>query len=370
MRTLKALLRLLLIVALAVAALALFTIGADSYDDEEQLAAWAGAAVAAILFLVLLPAPIRRAIWLFIQWVLMLGGLLAVFVGLADMDEPSAPVIAIVGALVFVILFWRLVIFPIRLRRNRRTVPATIVRISHKVRVGDAAMMRQDMPHGPVVAGTETYVLFDSRGERIRVKLNSAQARYFAEHYSEGDTGRLTYSLGRLIAWEPPTPERPLSDARHVRVFISYSHQWTEDAEYIAQFFRSQGLSVWFDKDQLRVGSKLGPEITNAIQNTHYFVPLLSAEYWNSEWCVREFELAAAVATSPGGTVTMLPIKVSTGPIAMPPHLRQLYRNTLGEPIFLDLRGRNPIEQLKALAAQMSGPAPKPPTGTPYGATR
>lgn len=344
MRTLKGLVRLVLLAGAVFAALVLFASGSSPYSDP--IGYYLGAGVAVIVAIWLLPEALRSLIGRLIQWGILLGAL--GFTLMAVGSDDTLPFAAI-GGLVSLFMIYRLVVFPIRLNNNKKTVPATIVRISTKVRVGDAAMMRQDLPHGPVVAGTETYVLFDSRGQRIQVKLMPRQAREFAQNYSEGDTGRLTHSLGRLILWEPPTPERPLVSARHVSVFISYSHQWTEDADYVAQFFRSQGLSVWFDKNQVRVGDRLTGAIEDAIRNSQYFVPLLSPEYWTSEWCVKEFELAAAAKTR------MLPIKVSTEPVTMPPHIRRLYRDVLGEPIFLDLRGRNPIQQLKELAGQMTG---------------
>ena len=346
MRALQGLVRLVLLAGAVFAAFVLLT-ESSSYDSD-PFGYYVGAGVAVLVAIWLLPESLRSAIGTLIQWGILLGAAGLALAGLSSSSDESG-FFAIAGGAVALVMFWRLVVYPARLRGDVKTVPATIVRISTKVRVGDAAMMRQDLPHGPVVAGTETYVLFDSRGQRIQVKLSSKQAREFAKKYSEGDTGRLTYSLNRLIDWELPTPERPVADARQVSLFISYSHQWTEDAEYLAQFFRTQGLSVWFDKNQLRVGDRLTGEITNAIHKANYFMPVLAPEYWASDWCVKEFELAAA------SKVRMLPIKVSAGPLVMPPHVRQLYRDALGEPIFLDLRGRNPIEQLKQLSAQMTG---------------
>jgi len=347
MRAFKIIFRMLLIVAVVLAGALLLRMGADVRDGGQRLLSWGGALLAAVSLIALLPRLLRHALGALIQWTIALAGLVAVAAGLAQANSPSGLLIAAGGALVFIIVFRRRVVFPARLRRNRRTVPATIVRISHKARIGDAAMMRRDLPHGPVVAGTETYVLFDSRGERINVRLTPGQAREFAERYSEGDTGRLTYSLGRLLSWEPPTPEHPIVDARNVRVFLSYAHEWMEDAEYIAQFFRSEGLTVWFDKSQLRVGDRLSQEIVKAVQACSYFIPLLAAEYWNSEWCIKEFELAASAG------IVVLPIKVTAGQMAIPPHIRHLFRDQLGDPIFLDLRERNPVEQLKALSARM-----------------
>jgi hypothetical protein len=76
-------------------------------------------------------------------------------------------------------------------------------------------------------------------------------------------------------------------------------------------------------------------------------VPLLSQDYWMSHYCIQEFEQAA------NSGKRILPIKVDPGPNLMPPHVRQLYNRVLAEPIYLDLRGRNPVRQLKDLAQQM-----------------
>jgi hypothetical protein len=301
-----------------------------------------------------------RTLGSFIGWIIKLAILLAaaglVLAALSGSMQPSSvPIAAGIGTVVLLFMLWLVVIRPTRRHKTQRlkasalTVPATIVRISSHVIMGDAAVMQPGQPHAPVAIAGPTSVLFDSRGHRIQLKLSGKQAREFQQKYSEGDTGRLTYYGDHLVAWELPSPEHPVVDARHISLFISYSHQWCEDAEYLAQFFRTQGLTVWFDKNQLRAGDRLTNEITNAIRKSHYFIPVLAPEYWASEWCIKEFELAAA------SKIKLLPIKVSAGPLAIPPHIRQLYRNALGEPIFLDLRGRNPIEQLQQISAQMTG---------------
>jgi len=136
-------------------------------------------------------------------------------------------------------------------------------------------------------------------------------------------------------------------DARHRTVFISYAHEWAEDAEYLAQYFQQAGLSVWFDKTQIRTGDRLTNKIKEAIQRSTFFMPLLSPEYWISEWCIQEFELAANAG------LKIMPVKVSAGELIMPPHIRRLYREQLGEPVFLDMRGRNPVAKLRDLAQQM-----------------
>jgi hypothetical protein len=192
-----------------------------------------------------------------------------------------------------------------------------------------------------------TYVLFDSRGEPIEVKLTKRQAKKFVKMYSEGETGHLVYAGKSLESWEKVSPEKPLRTQSDVNVFLSYAHEWSDDAAYISQVFRSHGLNLWIDTGELRTGDKLGKRVRKAIRSANYFVALLSPEYFASPWCIRELEAAADEGTE------LLPIKVSEGDLTLPPHVRDLYKGRLGEPVFLDIRRRDPSAKLAELAEQM-----------------
>lgn len=194
-----------------------------------------------------------------------------------------------------------------------------------------------------------THVLFEARGEPIEVKLTRRQAKRFMKKYSEGETGHLVYKGKSLVSWETVSPERPIIPQSDVNVFLSYAHEWSDDATYISQVFRSHGLNVWIDTGEIRIGDKLGKSVLGAIKNADYFVALLSPEYFASPWCIRELEAAAGKGTR------VIPIKVSEGDLALPPHMRDLYEGKLGEPVFLDIRKRDPSAKLGELAEQMLG---------------
>jgi hypothetical protein len=192
-----------------------------------------------------------------------------------------------------------------------------------------------------------TYVLFEARGQPIEVKLTKRQAKKFVKLYSEGETGHLVYAGKSLVSWEKVSTERPLRSQVDVHVFLSYAHEWSDDATYISQVFKSRGLNVWIDTGELRTGDKLGNRVREAIHSADYFVALLSPEYFASPWCIRELEAAADEETA------LLPIKVSEGDLALPPHVRNLYEGRLREPVFLDIRRRDPSAKLTELAEQM-----------------
>ena len=274
-----------------------------------------------------------------IQWAFTLAFLVAIFYGLillagqGDMEQLIALAIM---AVIILFLLYRIFIRPLRRKQKKVTVPATILRI--------------DIPNNisqPILYHTK--VTFESRGKRINITLTPEQVNdRFIDKYAAGDTGMLTYSGDRMYAWAPPTPDKPLVNVRHRTVFISYAHEWSEDAEYLAQNFRKAGLDVWHDKTQVRVGDRLTDKIEAAIRGATFFVPLLSQDYWNSAWCIQEYELAVKSG------VKFLPIKVSAGEVVMPPHIQRIYRQQLGQPVFLDLRGRNPVGQLRELTRQMT----------------
>jgi hypothetical protein len=274
-----------------------------------------------------------------IQWFFILGFLGVIFYVLllfgSQGDTEMLVSLVIMGAIILFVLY-RVFIRPARQKRKRTTVPASILRI--------------DIPNNisqPILYHTK--VIFESRGKRINITLTPTQVNDgFADKYAAGDTGMLTYTGDRMYDWVPPTPEKPMVNARHRTVFISYAHEWGEDAEYLAQFFRTAGLNVWHDKSQVRTGDRLTDRISTAIQGSEYFVPLLCQDYWNSAWCIQEFELAAKSG------MKFIPIKVSADELIMPPHIKRTYRNQLGEPVYLDLRGRNPVGQLQDLARQMT----------------
>jgi len=273
-----------------------------------------------------------------IQWVFYIAILAAIFGGLiafGGQGDTEATIAMIGMALVVLFLIWQIILRPIRRRGRKTTVPATIIRIE-----------KPDNITRPELYWTQ--VTFESRGKRIQIRLTPWQVNDgFADKHQVGDTGILTYAGDRMHEWKPPTPEAPIVDARHRTVFISYAHEWAEDAEYLAQYFQQAGLSVWFDKTQIRTGDRLTNKIKEAIQQSTFFMPLLSPEYWISEWCIQEFELAANAG------LKIMPVKVSAGELIMPPHIRRLYREQLGEPVFLDMRGRNPVAKLRDLAQQM-----------------
>ena len=73
------------------------------------------------------------------------------------------------------------------------------------------------------------------------------------------------------------------------QVFISYSRKDLAFVERLAKKLRNAGLDVWYDLSDLEVGTRWGKEIQKAIQQSRYFIVVLSPNSTESEWVEREF---------------------------------------------------------------------------------
>lgn len=218
------------------------------------------------------------------------------------------------------------------LLHRKKTVPASILRIWQESNMADS----------------DVYVLFDNRGKKVKIRLNVYQIKSFLSRYSEGDVGRVTHRGAWLVKWRPASIARPITvGTEHGIVFLSYAHEWKDEAKFVAKYLGSRGVNVWLDEDRLDIGDALTERVIKTICDADYFIPMLSQDYFLSEWCVRELETAVKAKCK------VLPVKVEDGELIMPPNITHLYKKDLGDPVFADLRKKNPHGQLNQLIAKI-----------------
>ena len=283
---------------------------------------------------------IGRFIGFLIRALVVIVALVVGFAGVTSLGDPDSSPPAPVMVTVSVVLLLAVMVF-----RRRPGVgggggsggtPATIMRIWQDPRPGAPAIYW-------------TYVLFDVRGERVKVKLSKSQARQFLDHHSPGDVGRMKHRGETLVSWQPASVDQPVSTS-HRTAFISYERSWSDDARYVARFLQSRGIEIWIDTDELRAGDRLSRGVEEAIGRADAFVPILSDSYMTSSWCLRELETAQARG------IPIFPIKVEAGRLVTPPHLRETLRPILDSTVYVDLRGRDPVVQLEDFAASLAAP--------------
>lgn len=265
--------------------------------------------------------------------VLLVGGAGLALIGLSQVgaDVEGSPIAWFIGAAVLLAVRSQIG----KTKGSSPTVPATILRVWQDPRPGAPAIYW-------------TFVLFDARGERVKVRLSRAQARRFLDSYSAGDVGRLTHRGNTLVEWQPASRDRPIG-AASVTAFISYERSWSDDARYVARFLESRGIRVWLDTEELRAGDRLTGRVVDAIRSADVFIPLLASSYWTSRWCIKELELAQSLG------MMIRAVKVEAGRVVAPPHLRDSLSRLMDESVYVDLRGRDPILSLEEFSASLSG---------------
>lgn len=104
-------------------------------------------------------------------------------------------------------------------------------------------------------------------------------------------------------------------------VFISYSRVDKEFVDKLASQLRSQGISVWIDDRQIKVGQKIPRRIKEGIFNSDYFLIVISRGAVKSNWVKEELDSAyfEAVVNKPD---SILPVLLDDMP--MPKELQSL----------------------------------------------
>lgn len=90
-------------------------------------------------------------------------------------------------------------------------------------------------------------------------------------------------------------------------VFISHASEDKDDvAKPLAEALISNGLSVWYDEFELRIGDSLRRKIDKGIANSNFGVIVISRDFISKGWT--NYELDGLITRAVNGEQTMLPI--------------------------------------------------------------
>ncbi len=90
-------------------------------------------------------------------------------------------------------------------------------------------------------------------------------------------------------------------------VFISHaSEDKNEVARPLAEALRKNGLTVWYDEFELRIGDSLRRKIDKGIANSNFGIIVISRDFINKGWT--NYELDGLITKAVNGEQTMLPI--------------------------------------------------------------
>lgn len=74
------------------------------------------------------------------------------------------------------------------------------------------------------------------------------------------------------------------------------------------------GILVFRDNESLHVGKKIGGELLQAMENSKIYVPIFSANYASSRWCLRELAYMFKCTSKSNENKEILPIFLNVEP--------------------------------------------------------
>lgn len=90
-------------------------------------------------------------------------------------------------------------------------------------------------------------------------------------------------------------------------VFISHAFEDKETVAHpLADALKSNGLSVWYDEFELKIGDSLRRKIDKGIANSNFGIIVISRDFINKGWT--NYELDGLITRAVNGDQTILPI--------------------------------------------------------------
>ena len=104
--------------------------------------------------------------------------------------------------------------------------------------------------------------------------------------------------------------ERHQSASNAPVIFLSHSSQDKPFIRQLAADLSKEGIIVWLDEQQIKVGDSINDKISQGLAESDYFVIALSQHSINSEWVKRELN-SAMITEIESKKVHVLPVKIS-----------------------------------------------------------
>ncbi|MEM9415168.1 MAG: DUF1883 domain-containing protein [Planctomycetota bacterium] len=170
---------------------------------------------------------------------------------------------------------------------------------------------RQHRYHGGLMQRSPAHIAVPSSGH------------WYVTVDMQGLRGTTRSSVRVLPSELPPLQERPLAsmpslvhdlpldaavdEDKAYDVFVSHASEGKDDVvRPLAEALRQQGLEVWYDEFELRIGSSLRKTIDKGITNSRFGVVVLSQAFFGKGW--PEYELDGLVTRALGGDQVLLPV--------------------------------------------------------------
>lgn len=84
---------------------------------------------------------------------------------------------------------------------------------------------------------------------------------------------------------------KPITAPKQYHVFVS--HASDDKEEFVRPFvtaLKTEGLNVWYDETELKIGDSLRRSIDNGLKNSKYGIVVLSEHFFKKEWTQKELD--------------------------------------------------------------------------------
>ncbi|GEM_PF-4621212 len=156
----------------------------------------------------------------------------------------------------------------------------------------------------------------------------------------------------------PQTADAPLPAGT---IFISFRSSRRDTANTLYNRLKSQRYRPWLDRVNLedKIGEPFPTYIEQAVTQAAVFIVILSSDFFDSQWCKDELELAVSLKKR------IIPLIIGTiRDIPIPPYLSELnlqYGLLAGKPSDDENTYQIVLKQLKAWEIERDPPPPPPP---------
>jgi len=159
----------------------------------------------------------------------------------------------------------------------------------------------------PVVLGVPSsghwYVTVDLNGLRGTVSSSVQVLPSALPHYNEPSLS----TVPSLVQKEDPNPYDSDQSSKSYDVFISHaSEDKDEVVRPLVYALKSEGLSVWYDEFEMKIGDSLRRKIDKGLANSRFGIVVLSKDFIKKGWT--NYELDGIITKVVTGEQILLPI--------------------------------------------------------------
>src|ERR1700755_1061920 len=86
-------------------------------------------------------------------------------------------------------------------------------------------------------------------------------------------------------------------------VFVSYSHKDALFAQHLVDALEGRGIKAWYDGGEIRAGESFMRRIEDALEQSRYFLLMISPDYLASQWTSFELGVALSAASTKGARI-------------------------------------------------------------------